>query len=68
MTQRTNYEETLAQCASYRETEIGKLFCGLLALEADKRLKALETADERNFQRLQGGIHALRELRARIGA
>lgn len=60
------YAETLADCARYRDTEIGRLFCRLLELEADKRLKSLETADERNFQRLQGGVHALRELRSRI--
>ena len=65
---RTSHEETLSQCATYRATEIGKLFLQLLDLEADRRLKELETADERHFQRLQGGVQALRELRKRIGA
>jgi hypothetical protein len=65
--QNGDYDKILAECATCRETEVGKLFLRLLELEADKRLRGLEHSDERNFARVQGGIHALRELRTRIG-
>lgn len=61
-----SHADLMALCAKYRETEIGKLYCKLLQSEADRRLRDLESADDRHFPRLQGGIQSLRELHKRI--